>query len=436
MQEFIKSSLDYIEQNLKTDIALDELAQTAGYSVWHYCRLFSQIMGSSVANYIVKRRLDHALAEISSGRKAVGIVLEYGFDTYAGFYKAFVKMYGCSPKKYLSIYKNHTVKKLEAIIMHNEKELREILENWDIPGDLKIEDKTHTEWQTQEKSEWQTWQIGDEYYLKTNERSKMIRNIKIAKALNKQGLLSEFLPVLTKSGEDYPDGENIFLLTKKIGEPPNNRPLNDDEIGRLENNDLRDKYAFNLGKAIAKMHIALKTVQDDVKPYEGNLYEWGKNAIPKIKEYNMGISEDFFDDYIENFGRLYEKMPKQLIHGNLCGDCAVYDKNGEIVCVKSFEHENVSHVRIFDITWAAGEINAQPDINLYLKTLKEMIKGYDSINPLTEEEKQAFYYVICATSMSGFGYFEEIGETFDLFNRGNRAMVFLSKNKRLFSNII
>jgi crossover junction endodeoxyribonuclease RuvC len=34
------------------------------------------------------------------------VVLEYGFDTYAGFYRAFVKMYGCSPKKYLSIYQN------------------------------------------------------------------------------------------------------------------------------------------------------------------------------------------------------------------------------------------------------------------------------------------------------------------------------------------
>lgn len=29
-----------------------------------------------------------------------------GFDMYAGFYKIFVKEYGCSPKKYLVIYKN------------------------------------------------------------------------------------------------------------------------------------------------------------------------------------------------------------------------------------------------------------------------------------------------------------------------------------------
>ena len=100
--EAIKRSLDYIERNLKTIITIEELASISGYSVWHNCRVFSQIIGLPVAGYISKRRLDKAITEISNGRKAVDVVLEYGFDTYAGFYKAFVRMYGCSPKKYLS----------------------------------------------------------------------------------------------------------------------------------------------------------------------------------------------------------------------------------------------------------------------------------------------------------------------------------------------
>lgn len=419
MQEFIKSSLDYIEKNLKTDITADELAQTAGYSVGHYCRLFSQIMDSSVANYILKRRLDYALAEISAGRKAIGVVLEYGFDTYAGFYKAFIRMYGCSPKKYISIYK-----KSEVLIMHSEKDIQNILGNWDIPRNLKVQDISG--------GDWKTWKIGDEYYLKTNERSKMIRNIKIAKALKQEGLLSEFLPIPTTAGDDYLDGEHTFLLTKKIGELPNNRPLDDDEIGHLENNELREKYAFQLGQAIARLHKALKSVQDDVKPYEANIYEQGKKSIPKIKQSPLEISENFFTDYVENFGVLYEKLPKQLIHGNLCGDTAVYE-NGEVVCIKSFEIYNVSHVRLFDITWSAGEINAQPCIDVYLKTLTEIAKGYDSINPLTAEEKQSIYYVICSTYMNEFGYFDE---TFDISTRVNKALVFLAKNKEKFLNLL
>ena len=210
MQSFIESSLRYIEQNLKTDMTADELAEKANYSVGHFCRLFAQAMDLTVASYILKRRLDHALAEISSGRKAIGVVLEYGFDTYAGFYKAFVKMYGCSPKKYLSIHK-----KTEVLLMHSLDEIQKILGNWDIPAAFAIEDITHTEWQTQKKSEWQTWQVGNVYYLKTNERSKMIRNVKIAKALSKQGLTSEFTPIQTKKGMTTLTVSMFFCLPKR-----------------------------------------------------------------------------------------------------------------------------------------------------------------------------------------------------------------------------
>ena len=366
MQSFIQPVLVYIEQNLKTDITIDELAGMANYSAGHFSRLFAQAMASTVASYILQRRLDHALAEISAGLKAIDVVPAYGFGTYAGFYKAFVKMYGCSPKRYISIYKM----KPEVLFMHDSNAIQKILGNWDVSADAEIADVTHTEWQTQEKSEWKTWQIGDGYYLKTNERSKMIRNMKIAKALSAQGLLSEFTPMQTKQGADYLDGEPIFLLTRKLSTPLNQRPLTDDEIGQLENNELRVKYGFQLGQAIAKLHAALQAVQDDVKPYEGNLYDQGENAIPTVKKLGLGIGDEFFEDYVEGFGKLYGKLPKQLIHGNLCGDAAVYE-SGAVIGFKGFEIYNLSFPRIYDITWGAGEINAQASIDDYLKTLTE-----------------------------------------------------------------
>ncbi|MCL2571043.1 MAG: helix-turn-helix domain-containing protein [Defluviitaleaceae bacterium] len=433
MQRLIKSSLDYIEHNLKTDITADELAAMANYSVRHYCRLFAQAMDTTVASYILKRRLDHALAEISSGRKAINVVLEYGFDTYSGFYKSFVKMYGCSPKKYLNIYLN---KKSEVLFMYNINEIKKTLANWEISPELQITDITHSDWQTKEKSEWKTWDIGGIYYLKTNERSKMIRNITIAKSLSKYDLASEFSPILTKRGNDYLDGEHIFLLTKKLGEPLNHHPLSDEEIAQMANNELREKYSFALGQAIAKLHNALKAVQDDIKPWESNLYEQGKNAIPKLIKQDLGLSDDFFNDYVENFGRLYDKLPKQLIHGNLCVETAVY-KNDQVTGFKGFETFELSCIRIYDITWAAGEINTQPSMEKYLKMLAEMLKGYDSINPLSKEEIQSAYYVLCATYFRNCAYFtEEMDGVHDLLARSKRAMVFLANNKEMLCNLL
>ncbi len=133
--DIIKAGIAYIEQNLKTDIMPEELAQMAGYSVWHYQRLFVEVVGLPLAAYINRRRLDNALAEISADRKAIDAAMDYGFESYAGFYKSFLRMYGCSPKKYLSLYGKHQPIP-EVITMFTEAELRKILDNWDIPKNL------------------------------------------------------------------------------------------------------------------------------------------------------------------------------------------------------------------------------------------------------------------------------------------------------------
>ena len=146
----------------------------------------------------------------------------------------------------------------------------------------------------------------------------------------------------------------------------------------------------------------------------------------------MKIDEDFFNDYTETFGRLYAQLPKQLIHGSPTGDSAIYE-NGEIICFKGFEFYSVSQLRIYDVIYCAGEINAQPSFDVYLKTLKEIIKGYDSLNPLTSEEKQSFYYVMCSIGMNMIAWCDE---TWDVSKRNREALVFLSKSKQLFADLI
>jgi AraC-like DNA-binding protein len=214
--EIIKASLEYIERNLKTDITIEELARTAHYSAYHFCRVFSSVMGSSVGHYILKRRLDHALAEIAGGRKAVDVVLDYGFDTYAGFYKAFVRMYGCSPKKYLAIYQEHKPKKPEVPSVYTEKELRNMLENWDIEKSLPIEDIYLADGA---KVSGHVWSVGGEYILKTGDRAKLMKHVLISRELHKQGFRSS-LPIPTKTGDEYVDGEAVFILTRGVNGKP------------------------------------------------------------------------------------------------------------------------------------------------------------------------------------------------------------------------
>lgn len=104
----IQKSLDYIEDNLKSELSIAELADLAGYSLYHYERIFKRLVGISIARYIKRRRLLHAAFDIASGSKIIDAAYRYGFDTNAGFYKAFVREFGEAPTEYVLA---HTVKR-------------------------------------------------------------------------------------------------------------------------------------------------------------------------------------------------------------------------------------------------------------------------------------------------------------------------------------
>ena len=59
--------------------------------------------------------------------------------------------------------------------------------------------------------------------------------------------------------------------------------------------------------------------------------------------------------------------------------------------------------------------------------------GYDRVNPLTAEEKQAVYYVICAAAMNGIVYCSDM---LDVTDRNLKALVFLAENKEIFLNLV
>lgn len=96
----MQSIIDYIEEHLKEELTAQELAQKIGYSTFHFYKLFYQYAGSPVMDYILKRRLQHAIFEISQGKKIIQAALEYGFETHSGFTKAFKKCFGSPPRLY------------------------------------------------------------------------------------------------------------------------------------------------------------------------------------------------------------------------------------------------------------------------------------------------------------------------------------------------
>lgn len=98
----IERCIDYIEENIKDNLTAEKIAAEAGYSLYHFSRVFSLCKEMSVMEYVRSRKLSLAAVELFSGRRIIDIALEYGFETPSGFTKAFRKAYGYSPSQYAS----------------------------------------------------------------------------------------------------------------------------------------------------------------------------------------------------------------------------------------------------------------------------------------------------------------------------------------------
>lgn len=107
-EAMVQSILDDIDNRIAENIRADELARAANYSLYHFCRLFMTLTGTPVMNYVTRRKLEYALYDLSQGRRIIDVAMDYGFETHAGFTKAFKKCFGYPP----SLHRLHIPAKL------------------------------------------------------------------------------------------------------------------------------------------------------------------------------------------------------------------------------------------------------------------------------------------------------------------------------------
>ncbi|MFG2210419.1 GyrI-like domain-containing protein [Streptomyces sp. NPDC048638] len=98
MLERLNEAMEHIEQHLDQRIEVPELARIATTSEYHFRRLFSALAGLPLSEYIRRRRLTVAGAEVLSGERALlEIAVRYGYGSGEAFARAFRAMHGVGP---------------------------------------------------------------------------------------------------------------------------------------------------------------------------------------------------------------------------------------------------------------------------------------------------------------------------------------------------
>ena len=401
-KENVQKAIDYIESNLRTEITAAELAELAGYSVFHFYRIFQGTTGMPVMQYILRRKLLNAIYDIGSGRKKTETVLEYGFDTYSGFYRAFVRELGYTPAEYLREFRTKKPYRINLLqeehIMVSHKKITEILACWG----LEQEPVTDVVYPENGAISDTAKYVGTDYVIKyTGNLGNVTKAIGISKALENVGLYTPVV-VPARDGKEYVEnGELYFFLTRRV---------NGERIlaSRVYLDEYEQKARF-IGEIIGQLDLALERIDvpaDEADPFAA-ARDWALPALDGV----LSADSEFIATYIRETNRLYDALPRQIIHrdpnpGNII---VSRDKWGFI----DFELSE-RNARIFDPCYAATAILSETfeegneaKLDKWTGIMKEILQGYDSVVRMTAEEKEAVPYMILTNQLISTAWFAD-----------------------------
>ena len=96
----VQLAIDYINSNYSQELTLDTIAKNAYVSVNQLCRLFNRYCSTTVAKYIISKRITEAKKLLGEGKSVTDTAFMCGFNDYANFIRVFKKTVGVPPGKY------------------------------------------------------------------------------------------------------------------------------------------------------------------------------------------------------------------------------------------------------------------------------------------------------------------------------------------------
>jgi AraC family transcriptional regulator len=100
--ERVKIVIGYLRNNPNTDLSLKKVASVAMFSEFHFHRIFKEVTGETLRQYVKRLRMEKAGAYLLNDESVAIKELwsKLGYCTASHFGKDFRHFYGCSPSQY------------------------------------------------------------------------------------------------------------------------------------------------------------------------------------------------------------------------------------------------------------------------------------------------------------------------------------------------
>lgn len=96
---------EYIQEHCTEDLCLDDVASLAGFSKYHFTRLFKNFTGSSFYKYLNKKRIEHAEKLLVDPEISITeVALQSGYSSLSAFIRMFKIMKDCTPTEFRNMY--------------------------------------------------------------------------------------------------------------------------------------------------------------------------------------------------------------------------------------------------------------------------------------------------------------------------------------------
>lgn len=98
----VNHAIDAIVTGLDQPLRLEELARTAGFSPYHFHRIFAALMGETLGQFVKRLRLERALSTMARAprRPLTEVALACGFASSSDFSRSFKQRYGVPPSRF------------------------------------------------------------------------------------------------------------------------------------------------------------------------------------------------------------------------------------------------------------------------------------------------------------------------------------------------